>query len=175
MGNGTDLKPAVSNNNLINGKMNYDCSLVTDGTPCVSNAGISKFQFKPGKDHLLRVVNTGSAGLQFFTIDEHEMTIISNDFIPIKPYKTNSLTLGVSAPKKKPTKKIALLTLARLVNDPMSLCEGRQESMRIKRTGYALISQSTALLVGSHMASLQSITTKPTSQKTKPQKASPNP
>ncbi|RDW60604.1 multicopper oxidase-3 [Coleophoma cylindrospora] len=84
-----------SDNNLINGKMDFDCALVTDGTPCVSNAGVSKFQFRPGKDHLLRVVNTGSAGLQFFTIDEHEMTVISNDFIPITPYKTNSLTLGV--------------------------------------------------------------------------------
>ncbi|KAF3916539.1 Laccase-2 [Dactylellina cionopaga] len=95
MGNGTNLKPAISDNNLINGKMKYDCSLVTDGTPCLSTAGVSKFQFKPGKDHLLRVANTGSAGLQFFTIDEHEMTVISNDFIPINPYKTNSLTLGV--------------------------------------------------------------------------------
>jgi len=95
MANGTDFKLAFSDNNMINGKMNYDCSLVTDGTPCVSNAGVSKFKFERGKDHLLRVVNTGSSGLQFFTIDEHEMTVISNDFIPINPYKTNSLTLGV--------------------------------------------------------------------------------
>lgn len=80
--------------------MDYDCSLVKDGTPCVSNAGVTKFKFQPGKDHLLRVVNGGSAGLQFFTIDEHELTVISNDFIPIKPYTTNSLTLGVRAAKK---------------------------------------------------------------------------
>lgn len=107
MGNGTNLQPAISNNNLINGKMDYDCSLVTDGTPCVSNAGVSKFQFQPGKDHLLRVANTGSAGLQFFTIDEHELTVISNDFIPIKPYTTNSLTLGVSGPKESNMRNLA--------------------------------------------------------------------
>lgn len=96
MGNGTDRKPAFSDNNLINGKMNFDCTKVTDGTPCVSNAGVSKFQFEAGKDHLLRVINGGSAGLQYFTVDEHELTVIANDFIPIEPYKTNVITLGVS-------------------------------------------------------------------------------
>ena len=96
MGNFTGSHFTFSDNNLINGRMNFNCDLIKDGTPCVSNAGVSKFQFTPGKDHLLRVVNPGSAGLQFFTIDEHEFTVISNDFIPIEPYTTNSLTLGVS-------------------------------------------------------------------------------
>ncbi|KAI1312034.1 putative multicopper oxidase [Xylaria venustula] len=95
MGNGTDRKPAISNNNLINGKNNFDCSVVTDGTPCKSNAGVSEFSFKSGKDHLLRVINGGSAGLQYFSIDEHELTVISSDFIPIEPFKTNVVTLGV--------------------------------------------------------------------------------
>lgn len=76
--------------------MNFDCRKVTDGTPCVNNAGLSKFKFEEGKDHLLRVINGGSAGLQYFTIDEHDLTVISMDFIPIKPYKTNYITLGVS-------------------------------------------------------------------------------
>ncbi|KAG8164889.1 hypothetical protein KVR01_005164 [Diaporthe batatas] len=84
-----------SNNNLINGKMNFDCSLATDGTPCVSNAGVSKFRFQPGKAHRLRIINGGSAGLQYFSIDEHEMTVISNDWVPIEPYNTTWLTLGV--------------------------------------------------------------------------------
>lgn len=30
-----------------------------------------------------------------FTIDNHEMTIIANDFVPIVPYKTTMVTLGV--------------------------------------------------------------------------------
>jgi FtsP/CotA-like multicopper oxidase with cupredoxin domain len=83
-----------SENNLINGKMHYDCGRVTDGTPCTQNAGISKFQFTPGKDHLMRVVNPSSTGLQFFTIDEHNFTVISNDFIPIESYTTDHLTLA---------------------------------------------------------------------------------
>ena len=30
-----------------------------------------------------------------FTIDSHEMAIIANHFVPIVPYKTNMVTLGV--------------------------------------------------------------------------------
>ncbi|KAI0873107.1 putative multicopper oxidase [Hypoxylon argillaceum] len=95
LGNGTDRKPAFSINNLINGKMNFECSLAHDGKPCVNNAGVSKFQLVPGKDNLLRIINGGSAALQYFSVDEHDMTVISMDFVPIKPYTTNVLILGV--------------------------------------------------------------------------------
>ena len=44
----------ASDNNLINGKMNFNCSTVAAGdkTPCNSNAGISKFKFTTGKTRL---------------------------------------------------------------------------------------------------------------------------
>lgn len=84
-----------SDNNLINGKMNYDCSLVTDGTACIPNAGLAKFRFTKGKTHRLRLINAGAEGLQRFSIDGHNMTVIANDFVPIKPYKTNVVTLGI--------------------------------------------------------------------------------
>ena len=43
--------PVFSDNNLINGKMNFDCTKVAQGdnTKCTSNAGISKFKFTTGK------------------------------------------------------------------------------------------------------------------------------
>jgi FtsP/CotA-like multicopper oxidase with cupredoxin domain len=86
MGNGTEAneRPA-SDNNLINGKMNFDCSTVAAGdtTPCTDNAGISKFKFTTGKTHRLRLINAGSEGIQRFSIDEHNMTVIANDFVPI--------------------------------------------------------------------------------------------
>lgn len=47
-----------SDNNLINGKGIYDCSLTTDA--CTANAGISTFRFKKGKVHRLRLINTGA-------------------------------------------------------------------------------------------------------------------
>jgi FtsP/CotA-like multicopper oxidase with cupredoxin domain len=86
MGNGTNSNPRpASDNNLINGKMNFDCSTVAAGdkTPCTDNAGISKFKFTTGKTHRLRLINAGSEGIQRFSIDGHQLTVIANDFVPI--------------------------------------------------------------------------------------------
>lgn len=87
--------PPRSDNNLINGKMDYNCSLITNGQHCTPNAGISKFKFTAGKTHRLRLINGGAEGIQRFTIDQHTMTVIANDFVPVKPYQTNMVTLGI--------------------------------------------------------------------------------
>ncbi|KAI8725489.1 hypothetical protein NCS52_00120000 [Fusarium sp. LHS14.1] len=89
--------PVFSDSNLINGKMNFNCSSVAEGddTPCNSNAGISKFRFKRGKTHRLRLINAGGEGLQRFSIDEHTMTVIANDFVQVQPYDTKVVTLGI--------------------------------------------------------------------------------
>ncbi|KAL9098110.1 MAG: hypothetical protein Q9163_006167, partial [Psora crenata] len=87
--------PPKSDNNLINGKMNYDCSLVTNGQACTPDAGIAKFNFQSGKKHRLRLINAGAEALQRFTIDNHTMTVMANDFVPVRPYTTNMVTLGV--------------------------------------------------------------------------------
>lgn len=86
-----------SDNNLINGKMNFDCSTVAAGdtTSCTNNAGVSKFEFTTGKIHRLRLINAGAEGIQRFSIDGHTMTVMANDFVPIKPYTTNVVTLGI--------------------------------------------------------------------------------
>jgi FtsP/CotA-like multicopper oxidase with cupredoxin domain len=90
-----------SDNNLINGKMNFDCSTVAvgDTTSCTNNAGVSKFKFTTGKTHRLRFINAGAEGIQRFSIDGHTMTVMANDFVPIKPYTTNVVTLGNPATK----------------------------------------------------------------------------
>ncbi|KAK4184594.1 laccase lac5 [Podospora australis] len=87
----------LSDNNLINGKMNFDCNTVAlgDKTPCVSNAGLSKFKFQSGKTHRLRLMNTGADGVQRFSIDGHILTVIAEDFTPVKPYNTTVVILGV--------------------------------------------------------------------------------
>lgn len=86
-----------SQNNLINGKNNFNCSSLPadDTTPCNSQAGLSKFKFKRGKTHRLRLVNTGAEGLQRFSIDGHNMTVIANDFVQVEPYDTQVVTLGI--------------------------------------------------------------------------------
>ena len=74
-----------SDNNLINGKMNFDCATVAAGdkTKCTNGAGISKFKFTPGKTHRLRIINGGADAIQRFSIDGHNMTVIANDMVPI--------------------------------------------------------------------------------------------
>lgn len=75
--------------------MTYDCSLVTDGTPCDDDAGISKFKFQTGKSHLLRLINPSAAAMERFTIDGHKLTVVANDFVPVVPYEASYITLGV--------------------------------------------------------------------------------
>ncbi|KAI4154517.1 MAG: hypothetical protein LQ340_001632 [Diploschistes diacapsis] len=87
--------PPLSDNNLINGKNNFNCSDFSYGEECIANAGISKFAFQTGKVHRLRLINSGAEGIQQFSIDDHNMTIIANDFVPVQPYPVTSVTLGV--------------------------------------------------------------------------------
>ena len=87
-------RPFKSDNSLINGKMNFDCQ-DAGGAQCTSNAGLSKFQFTSGKKHRLRLVNGGAEGLIRFSIDNHTMTVMANDFVPVEPYTTDVVTLGI--------------------------------------------------------------------------------
>ncbi|EMC97352.1 hypothetical protein BAUCODRAFT_67737 [Baudoinia panamericana UAMH 10762] len=89
-----NLFPPVSNNNLINGKMNYPCANSTNPN-CTPNAGISKFNVTTGKTYRLRLINSGAEGLQKFSIDGAKLTIIANDFVPIQPYQVDVVTLAV--------------------------------------------------------------------------------
>ncbi|KAI1634742.1 multicopper oxidase-domain-containing protein [Biscogniauxia mediterranea] len=86
-----------SDNNLINGRMSFDCSTVDPGNAakCTNDAALSKFRFQSGKTHRLRFINSGSEGTQRISIDGHNMTVIANDFTPIVPYDTQVVTLGV--------------------------------------------------------------------------------
>ena len=87
------LPPPQSNNVLINGKMNYPCANTT--ATCTPNAGVAKFAFETGKKYRLRLMNAGAEGMQKFSIDGHTLTVIANDFVPLEPYTTNVVTLGV--------------------------------------------------------------------------------
>jgi FtsP/CotA-like multicopper oxidase with cupredoxin domain len=84
-----------SQSNMINGRGQYSCSKVTDGTPCKSTKAKAQFNFTSGKTHLLRLVNAGASSFEYFSIDGHEITVIANDFVPIKPYNTTVVTLAI--------------------------------------------------------------------------------
>jgi FtsP/CotA-like multicopper oxidase with cupredoxin domain len=96
--NSTDFNVYVpwSDNSLINGKNNYNCSMANTTAACNSEAGLAHFRFQPGKTHRLRLMNTGAAALVHFSIDGHKMTVIGNDFEPLVPYEADFITLGVA-------------------------------------------------------------------------------
>lgn len=93
--------------------MNYPCQNVTDGLSCVANAGVSKFYFQSGKSYRLRLINGGAEGIhdvlphalvtftnsflgiQKFSIDGYKLKVIAQDFIPLVPYETDVVTLGI--------------------------------------------------------------------------------
>lgn len=57
----------------------------------------SRFETKwvAGTSYRLRLVN-GAADTHFrFTIDNHILTVISNDLVPIAPYNTTDLSIGM--------------------------------------------------------------------------------
>lgn len=86
-----------SDNNLIQGKGTLNCSTlpVDQQANCTNDAPLAQFRFQSGKTHRLRLINSGSEAVQRFSIDEHTMTIIANDFVPVEPYDTKVVTLGV--------------------------------------------------------------------------------
>lgn len=111
VGTNLSLIPPTSDTALINGRNKYNCSEPSYGTSdewmasniksnltwtCVENAELSKFQFQSGKTHRLRLINYGADGVQKFSIDGHTMTVIAIDYVPVTPFTTGVVTLGVA-------------------------------------------------------------------------------
>lgn len=93
----TTLQVQPTDNTLINGRMPYNCTLARPGSSCTPNSPFSKFRVQAGKTYKLRVINAGAGSLLGFSIDNHALTIISNDFVDLKPYTVNIVRLGVSS------------------------------------------------------------------------------
>ncbi|KAK6063513.1 multicopper oxidase [Seiridium cupressi] len=77
-------KPPGAQNGLIN------------GTNVYGDSG-NRFEtsFTAGKRHRFRVVNTAMDTFFKFSIDNHNLTVIANDFVPIEPFTTDVLSIGV--------------------------------------------------------------------------------
>ncbi|OQE12344.1 hypothetical protein PENVUL_c001G00258 [Penicillium vulpinum] len=75
-------------NGLINGKNVYGNGTNTTGSPF-------HMKVEKGKSYRLRLVNPAIDTHWKFTIDNHTMTIIAMDLVPIKPFITNVISLGM--------------------------------------------------------------------------------
>ncbi|KAF9635593.1 putative laccase-1 precursor protein [Lasiodiplodia theobromae] len=78
--------PPRADNGLINGTMKSP-----DGTLGEYN----KIQVEKGRGYRLRVANVGISDHYHFSIDGHNLTVISSDFVPVVPFTTSSISLGV--------------------------------------------------------------------------------
>lgn len=85
--------PVTMDNGLINGKN------VWNGAGGNSTPVGSRFEVPtgliPGKSYLFRFINTAIQSTFKIYLDEHEFTVIANDYVPIVPYTTNILNINV--------------------------------------------------------------------------------
>ncbi|KAH8682591.1 laccase 3 [Xylariales sp. PMI_506] len=51
--------------------------------------------FEPGKRYRIRLVNVGADTFFKFTIDNHMLEVIATDFVPIVPYTTDVVSIGM--------------------------------------------------------------------------------
>ena len=96
MSTNATLQIQPTDNTLINGRMPYNCSLTPRQNDCNPNAPFSQFRVQAGKTYKLRLINAGAGSLLGFSIDNHVLTIVANDFVDLEPYNTTMVLLGVS-------------------------------------------------------------------------------
>ncbi|KAI1385834.1 putative multicopper oxidase [Hypoxylon trugodes] len=82
------LEPGLPTMNgvLINGIGNFAGSFPTERY----NMTVTK-----GKKYILRIINTSVDTTWIFSIDNHNLTVMSTDFVPIKPYDTDHIVIGI--------------------------------------------------------------------------------
>lgn len=88
--NATYGGPVVMDSGLING-----LNVWGDDGSSTQTGSRWETTFEPGKKYLLRIINTAIQSTYKFYIDGHDFTVISADFVPIKPYKTNILNINI--------------------------------------------------------------------------------
>jgi FtsP/CotA-like multicopper oxidase with cupredoxin domain len=76
--------PPVADGYLVNGK-GY-----LNGT-----GSFSKIELVPGKKNKFTLINVGNNVWFHAAIDQHKMTVVAVDFVPVQPYTVTTLSLGV--------------------------------------------------------------------------------
>lgn len=82
---------------LLNGKGQYVPTFAEykDPTFVVNEVPKHTIFFQKGRRHLLRLINTAVDATFIFSIDHHYITVIGMDLVPIVPYRTNSVLIGI--------------------------------------------------------------------------------
>lgn len=78
--------PANSDNYLLNGH---------NTRPDLSSGQHSLWKVQKGKKYLFRIINSAAQNMYAVSIDQHRMQVIAADFVPIAPYITEWLNIGI--------------------------------------------------------------------------------
>lgn len=66
----------------------------------ISDRGGSRFEvkFTAGTKYRIRLINSAIETHFRFEIDNHNLTVMASDLVPIKPYSTQVLNIGMGMP-----------------------------------------------------------------------------
>ncbi|KAK5193701.1 hypothetical protein LTR99_006070 [Exophiala xenobiotica] len=82
----THYGPGGSFNTLFNGK---------NINPVGPGGEAFQWTVTPCRKHLFRIINSSSQNMYVVGFDAHNMTVIAADFVPIVPYTTSTLNIGI--------------------------------------------------------------------------------
>ncbi|CAG8296954.1 unnamed protein product [Penicillium olsonii] len=85
---------AAQSTTLINGTNTFNCTAEPHEN-CVGGGKKFEMVFQQGKKYRIRLINVALDSQFQFSIDGHSLTVIANDFVPIKPYLADSIIVNV--------------------------------------------------------------------------------
>lgn len=81
------LGPPVADNILINGTSKN----------AAGGGSYNKVTIQSGKKYRLRLINTSVDSNLLVNLDGHPFSVIATDFVPVVPYTTNYIQIGIGA------------------------------------------------------------------------------
>lgn len=89
--------PPFLQTNILNGAGFYNCTKakIPPGDICGEGPPIFTKVFQRGRKYLLRLINASTSSTFIFSIDKHILQVIEADFVPIQPYYTDSVLIGI--------------------------------------------------------------------------------
>lgn len=79
---------------LLGGQGVFDCNPAIDPR-CTGQGKRHEIQLGKGKRYKLGLINSGSLLTYKFWIDGHKLEVIQNDLVPIQPFETDVVIIGI--------------------------------------------------------------------------------
>ncbi|KAK3990829.1 putative laccase precursor [Cladorrhinum sp. PSN332] len=86
------IRPVRADTIVLNGKAGMN-SVGGKGPRSLDSYQVVRFA--PGRRHRLRVVNGAALAAFVFSVDGHELTVVSNDLVAVEPYKADFIVVAV--------------------------------------------------------------------------------